>query len=63
MINDHSGIISVRVMTANVEDSKPVSEMTDELWWCLYGDKGYISDPLDGELADKGVILITGVKK
>ncbi|PCS23887.1 Mobile element protein [Candidatus Enterovibrio escicola] len=51
------------MMTANVEDSKPVSEMTDELWWCLYGDKGYISDPLDGELADKGVILITGVKK
>ncbi|PCS21454.1 Mobile element protein [Candidatus Enterovibrio escicola] len=30
---------------------------------CLYGDKGYISDPLDRELADKGVTLITGVKK
>nr|WP_263363582.1 transposase [Candidatus Enterovibrio escacola] len=30
---------------------------------CLYGDKGYISDPEKLKLADKGVILITGVKK
>ncbi|PCS22582.1 hypothetical protein BTN49_1805 [Candidatus Enterovibrio escicola] len=30
---------------------------------CLYGDKGYISDPLKRKPADKGVILITGVKK
>ncbi len=30
---------------------------------CLYGDKGYISDPLERELADKGVTLITGMKK
>nr|WP_263364454.1 transposase [Candidatus Enterovibrio escacola] len=31
--------------------------------WCLYGDKGYISNPLERELADKGVTLITGMKK
>ncbi|PCS21409.1 Mobile element protein [Candidatus Enterovibrio escicola] len=30
---------------------------------CLYGNKGYISGPLEQELADKGVTLITGVKK
>ncbi|PCS22482.1 Mobile element protein [Candidatus Enterovibrio escicola] len=29
---------------------------------CLYGDKGYISDPLERELVDKRVILITGAK-
>ncbi|PCS22372.1 Mobile element protein [Candidatus Enterovibrio escicola] len=34
-----------------------------ELWECLYGDKSYISDPLDQELAEKGVTLITGMKK
>ncbi|PCS23859.1 Mobile element protein [Candidatus Enterovibrio escicola] len=28
----------------------------------LYGDKGYISGPLERELADKGVTLITGIK-
>ncbi|PCS22178.1 Mobile element protein [Candidatus Enterovibrio escicola] len=30
---------------------------------CLYGEKGYINGPLERELADKGVILITGMKK
>ncbi|PCS22030.1 Mobile element protein [Candidatus Enterovibrio escicola] len=29
----------------------------------FYGDKGYISDPLEQELANKEVTLITGVKK
>ncbi|PCS21502.1 Mobile element protein [Candidatus Enterovibrio escicola] len=29
----------------------------------FYGDKGYISGPLKRELADKGVTLITDVKK
>ncbi len=49
--------------TTNVADRKPMSEIDDELWGCLYGDKGYISSPLERELADKGVTLITGVKK
>nr|WP_199399390.1 hypothetical protein [Candidatus Enterovibrio escacola] len=32
MINDQGGIISVKVMTDNVDDRKPISEMTDELF-------------------------------
>nr|WP_223824240.1 transposase [Candidatus Enterovibrio escacola] len=30
---------------------------------CLYVDKDYIADPLERELADKRVTLITGIKK
>ncbi len=63
IINNQGGIISVKVTTDNLDDRKPMSEMADELWGCLYGDKGYISDPLERELADKGVTLITGMKK
>ncbi len=48
---------------SNVDNRKPVSEIVDELWGCLYGDKGYINSPLERELADKGVTLITGMKK
>ncbi len=59
MVNDQGGIIS----TANVDDRKPISEMVDELWACLHGDEGYLSDPLERELVDKGVTLITGMKK
>nr|WP_263364445.1 transposase [Candidatus Enterovibrio escacola] len=63
IINDQGGIILVKVTIANVNDRKLVSKMAEELWGCLYGDKGYISDLLWRELADKGVTLITGVKK
>ncbi len=63
IINDQGGIISVKVTMANVDDRKPVSEMIDELWGCLYKGKGYISSPLERELADKGVTLITGMKR
>nr|WP_263364501.1 transposase [Candidatus Enterovibrio escacola] len=63
IINHQGGIISVTVTTVNVDDIKSVSEMVDEIWGCLYGEKGYISGSLKRELADKGVILITGVKK
>ncbi|PCS22148.1 Mobile element protein [Candidatus Enterovibrio escicola] len=30
---------------------------------CLFGDKGYINGSLEWELTDKGVTLITGMKK
>ncbi|PCS23135.1 transposase [Candidatus Enterovibrio escicola] len=46
-----------------MDDRKPVSEMVDELWACLHGDEGYLSDPLERELVDKGVTLITGMQK
>ncbi|PCS23847.1 hypothetical protein BTN49_0818 [Candidatus Enterovibrio escicola] len=47
----------------DVDDRKPVSEMTDRALGVLIRDKGYISGPLWRELANKGVILITGIKK
>ncbi|PCS21606.1 Mobile element protein [Candidatus Enterovibrio escicola] len=49
--------------TANVDDRKPISEIVDEFYGCLYGDKGYISSPLEQELADKEVTLTTTVEK
>nr|WP_263363551.1 transposase [Candidatus Enterovibrio escacola] len=44
-------IISVKVITFNVDDRKPVPAMANELWGCLYEDKAYISDPLALELS------------
>nr|WP_150139590.1 transposase [Candidatus Enterovibrio escacola] len=45
----------------NTPDRKPVAEKANELWG-LYGDKVYISGSLEQELANKGVILNTGIK-
>ncbi|WP_423248271.1 transposase [Candidatus Enterovibrio escicola] len=49
--------------TENVDHRKPLPEIADELLKCLYGDKGYISNPLGLEFADTRVTLITGIKK
>ncbi|PCS21542.1 hypothetical protein BTN49_3083 [Candidatus Enterovibrio escicola] len=56
-------MISIKVAMANVEDRNSVSEMVDELWGCLYGNKGYISGSWKRELEDKGVTLIMVVNK
>ncbi len=37
--------------------------MSEGLWGKLYADKGYISKALTGELLDKGIELITTVRK
>ncbi|WP_150139055.1 transposase [Candidatus Enterovibrio escicola] len=38
-------MISVKVTPVNVADRKPMPEISDKLWGCSYGDKGYIYDP------------------
>jgi hypothetical protein len=43
IINDQGGIISVKVTPGNIDDRTPVSEMCEDLWGALYGDKGYVS--------------------
>ncbi len=47
----------------DVDDRKAVPEMAENLFGKLYGDKGYISKALAGTLFDKGVELITRVRK
>ncbi|MBD1560080.1 IS982 family transposase, partial [Vibrio sp. S9_S30] len=47
----------------NEDDRKPVPEMVEGLWGKLYGDKGYISQALTGELLNKGVELIITIRK
>jgi hypothetical protein len=56
-------IVAAKLTTGNVHDTKPVSELADGLTDKLYGDKGYISKALESDLFDKGVTLITTVRK
>ena len=49
--------------TGNVHDTKPVEELAQHLPGKLYGDKGYLSKALEANLFDKGVELITTVRK
>jgi hypothetical protein len=63
IINHLGEIVSLKLTKGNVDDRKPVSEMANAVYGKLYGDKGYISKVLSDELFDKGVELITTVRK
>jgi hypothetical protein len=63
IINHLGEIVSLKLTKGNVDDRKPIPEMTDSLFGKLYADKGYISQALSGELLEKGVELVTTIRK
>ena len=63
MINNHGQIQGVSLTPGNVDDREPVPNMTQKLTGLLFGDKGYISQELFKKLYEKGLKLVTGLKK
>lgn len=63
IVNDRGELLALKVTIANVDDRVPVPEMTKELVGKLFGDKGYVSQKLFDELFDRGLQLITKIKK
>ena len=63
VVNHHGEIVAAKVTTGNVHDTQPIRELAEGLTDKLYGDKGYLSKALEGDLLDKGVSLITTVRK
>lgn len=51
------------ITPANVDDRKPVPEMTKNLFGKLFGDRGYISQKLFELLLQQNLQLITNLKK
>jgi len=60
--NDCGELLSVRLTPGNVDDRRPVPELVTKLFGKLFGDKGYISQPLFETLYDSGVQLVTKLK-
>lgn len=63
IINEQGGLIATKVTAGNVDDRTPVAEMTEGLEGKLFGDKGYISKNLFDELLQRGLQLVTSIKK
>ncbi|MEE8056931.1 MAG: IS982 family transposase [Pseudomonadales bacterium] len=63
IINHQGDILAAKITSGNVDDRKPVPELCETMKGKLYGDKGYISQALAGDLFDKGVELVTNVRK
>ena len=63
IINQYAEIVDFRITKGNVDDRKPVPNMTMGKRGKIFGDRGYVSEKLRSELARKGILLITKLKR
>jgi Transposase DDE domain len=63
LINDQGELLGVKITTGNVDDRDPVPELARTLFGKLFGDRGYISQALFEQLWERGVQLITKLRK
>lgn len=62
VINEHGEVLAFTLTPGNVDDRKPVPKLAKTLFGKLFGDKGYLSQPLFKTLLEQGLQLITGIK-
>ena len=62
VINQHGEVLAFTLTPGNVDDPKPVPKLARALFGKLFGDKGYLSQPLFKTLLEQGLQLITGIK-
>lgn len=63
IINDQGDIVAFAITPANVDDRKPVPRLTEKVMGKLFGDKGYLSHKLFVQLLERGLELITSIRK
>lgn len=63
VVNDRGELLRLCVTPGNVDDRKPVPKLTRSLFGKLFGDKGYLSQPLFEQLFNRGLTLFTPLRK
>jgi hypothetical protein len=62
VINEKGELLAAQLTPGNVDDRKPVRQLTTKIIGLLFGDKGYVDQYLFQDLYDRQLKLITGVK-
>lgn len=62
IVNEYGEVLAFTLTAGNLDDRKPVPKLASDLFGKLFGDKGYISQPLFQELLEHGLQMITGIK-
>jgi hypothetical protein len=62
VITEQGEILAFTLTPGNVDDRKPVPKLVKQLFGKLFGDKGYLSQPLFNSLLEQGLHLITGIR-
>ncbi len=63
VVNDRGELLAFRVTPGNVDDRRPVPDLTKGLSGKIFGDRGYISKKLFETLFEEGLQLITPIRK
>ena len=63
VVNEQGELISFQLTPGNTDDRKPIPELTKRLFGKLFADKGYISKDLFQDLFERGLQLITPIRK
>ncbi len=58
IVNDQGELLAVQLTPGNIDDRKPVPQMTKNLWGKLVGDRGYLSQALFEQLCARGLQLM-----
>jgi hypothetical protein len=62
-VSDCGELLAWQVTPGNIDDRRPVEKLTQRLFGKLFGDLGYLSEPLKMLLREQHLELITKVKK
>lgn len=62
-VSECGDLLSWFITPGNTDDRKPVPELARRLWGKLFGDKGYVSEPLKLLLKESGLEFLTKLKK
>ena len=63
VINDRGEIMAFKITSSTTDDRVPVDQMTQGLTGKIFGDRGYISQELFDKLYQRGLKLVTRIKK
>jgi hypothetical protein len=64
VVNDEGDLLAFCLTAGNVDDRRPVPKLAYRLFGTLFGDKGYLSQPLAEQLlVTQGLRLITKLRK
>ena len=63
IINHQGELLRIKLTPGNVDDRKPIPDLCAQLFGKLYADKGYLAKWLTEHLQDKGIELITKLRK
>lgn len=63
IVNEVGQLLAFWLTPGNGDDRQPIPQMTHGLWGKLFGDKGYLSQPLFEKLFQQGLQLVTPLRK